>query len=121
MTMKKTLTEEEKLRRKERAAARRAKKKEAKAAEAAKEAERKAARKRRAEERKRKKREEKLQERIAFDRKEQRLKNTYIGKNLRNTDLELINYPFYTTSFNSEVKLDVDDNNIIRSVKLMRM
>lgn len=119
--MKKTLTEEEKLRRKERAAARRAKKKEAKAAEAAKEAEKKAARKRRAEERKRKKREEKAREQFMFDRKEQRLKNTYIGKNLRNTDLELINYPFYTTSFNSEVKLDVDDNNIIRSVKLMRM
>lgn len=90
--MKKTLTEEEKLRRKERAAARRAKK-----------------------------REEKAQEKAAFDRKERQLKNTYIGKNLRNTDLELINYPFYTTSMNSEVKLDVDDNNIIRSVKLMRM
>lgn len=108
--MKKTLTEEEKLRRKERAAARRAKKKEAKAAEEAK----KAARKRRSEERRRQKKAE-------FDRKEQRLKNTYIGKNLRNTDLELINYPFYTTSMNSEVKLDVDNNNIIRSVKLTRM
>ncbi len=108
--MKKTLTEEEKLRRKERAAARRAKKKEAKAAEEAQKAAKKAARKRRAEERKR-----------TFDRKEQQLKNIYIGKNLRNTDLELINYPFYTTSMNCEVKLNVDDNNIVRSVKLMRM
>lgn len=108
--MKKELTEEEKLRRKERAASRRAKKKEAKAAEEAQKAAKKAARKRRAEERKR-----------AFDRKECQLKNIYIGKNLRNTDLELINYPFYTTSMNSEVKLDVDDNNIIRSVKLTRL
>lgn len=108
--MKKELTEEEKLRRKERAAARRAKKKEAKAAEEAKKAAQKAARKRRAEERK-----------IQFNRKERHLKDIYIGKNLRNTDLELINYPFYTTSMNSEVKLDVDDNNIIRSVKLMRI
>lgn len=108
--MKKTITEEEKLRRKERAAARRAKKKEAKAAEEAQKAVKKAARKRRAEERKR-----------AFDRKEHQLKNIYIGKNLRNTDLELINYPFYTTSMNSEVKLNVDDNNIIRSVKLTRL
>ena len=62
-----------------------------------------------------------LTEEEKLRRKEQRLRNTYIGKNLRNTDLELINYPFYTTSFNSEVKLDVDNNNIIRSVKLTRM
>lgn len=115
--MKKELTEEQKLRRKERAAARKAKKQEAKAAEEAK----KAARKRRAEERKRKKREEKAQEKFQFDRREKHLRDIYIGKNLRNTDLELINYPFYTTSMNCEVKLDVDDNNIVRSVKLMRM
>ena len=119
--MKKELTEEEKLRRKERAAARRAKKKEAKAAEEAQNAEKKAARKRRAEERKRKKREEKAREKFMFDRKEQRLRSTYIGKNLDSTDLELINYPFYTTCMNSEVKLEVDDNNIVRSVKLIRM
>ena len=105
--MKKELTEEEKLRRKERAAARRAKKKEAKAAEEA--------------QKERKKREEKAREKFMFDRKEQRLRSTYIGKNLDSTDLELINYPFYTTCMNSEVKLEVDDNNIVRSVKLIRM
>ena len=118
--MTKTLTEEEKLRRKERAAARRAKKKEENAKAEADAAAKKAARKRRAEERRRKKREEKAQEKAAFDRKEQRLRNIYIGKHVNDTDLELINYPFYTTSMNSEVKIDTKDG-IITYVKLMRM
>ncbi len=108
--MAKELTEEQKLRRKERAAARRAKKKEEKAAEEAK----KAARKKHAEERRRQKKAE-------FDRTEQRLKKTYIGKNIDNTDLELINYPFYTTSYNHEVKVDVGADDIIKAVKLTRM
>lgn len=107
--MAKELTEEEKLRRKERAAARRAKKKAEKAAEEAK----KAARKKRAEERRRQKKAE-------FDRIEQRLRNTYIGKHVDRTDLELINYPFYTTSMNREVKIETKDG-IIKSVKLTRM
>ena len=108
--MAKELTEEQKLRRKERAAARRAKKKEEKAAEEAK----KAARKKRAEERRRQKKAE-------FDRTEQRIKRIYTGKNIKHTDLELINYPFYTTSYNHEVKVDVGDDDIIKSVKLTRM
>lgn len=115
--MAKELTEEQKLRRKERAAARKAKKKEEKAKEEAK----KAARKKRAEERRRQKRAEKEEEKRLFDRTEQRLKNTYIGKNINNTDLELINYPFYTTSYNHEVKIDVRDDDIIKAVKLTRM
>lgn len=108
--MAKELTEEQKLRRKERAAARKAKKAAEKAAEEAK----KAARKRRAEERRRQKKAE-------FDRTEQRIKRTYVGKNIKHTDLELINYPFYTTSYNHEVKVDVGDDDIIKSVKLTRM
>lgn len=57
----------------------------------------------------------------AFQRKENRLRNLYIGKKLSNTDLELVNYPFYTTDMNSLVKLNVDDNNVVRSVKLIEM
>lgn len=108
--MARELTEEQKTRRKERAAARRSKKREEKAAEEAK----KAARKKRSEERRRQKRAE-------FDRIEQRLKKTYIGKNIDTTDLELINYPFYTTDMNREVKIETDNAGIIKSVKLMRM
>jgi hypothetical protein len=59
--------------------------------------------------------------REAFQRKENRLRNLYIGKKLSNTDLELVNYPFYTTDMNSLVKLNVDDNNVVRSVKLIEM
>ena len=108
--MAKELTEEQKLRRKERAAARKAKKAEEKAKEEAK----KAARKKRAEERRREKKE-------AFNRKEQQLIRIYLGKDIKNTDLELVNYPFFTNGYNRELKVMVDDNDIIKSVKLMRM
>jgi hypothetical protein len=76
--------------------------------------EQKLRRKKRSEERRRQKKAE-------FDRTEQRLKRTYTGKNIKHTDLELINYPFYTTSYNHEVKVDVGDDDIIKSVKLTRM